>query len=275
MNERGTSRGRNVAPFVPANSSRKRDSEVSSQFAVRRFAAARAGFLLREYARLQETASPSGALGDSTTQRGAESDAIAPADANAETSPSLSGTTAVDVSTEEIECRIAEAEQRGREAGQAELVAALDHAIAALDAAGRAVQDAQLDLERRAIVPLAQASFHMGSELARQALADANGLQRYLATVTSAIQSQMGEEGTSASMAIPEVRLNPEDLSLLEGASVKPTSITLVADPLVPRAGAIVSHENKVVDDRFENRMRFAKEAVLAAAADLLREAPS
>jgi hypothetical protein len=29
------------------------------------------------------------------------------------------------------------------------------------------------------------------------------------------------------------------------------------------------------VDDRFENRVRFAKEAVLSAAADLLRETPS
>jgi flagellar biosynthesis/type III secretory pathway protein FliH len=74
---------------------------------------------------------------------------------------------------------------------------------------------------------------------------------------------------------VVEVRVNPEDLAVLERASLRPSSITLIADPLVPRSGAIASSENKVVDDRFENRIRFAKEAVLAAAADLLREAPS
>jgi len=43
----------------------------------------------------------------------------------------------------------------------------------------------------------------------------------------------------------------------------------------VPRAGAIASSADKVVDDRFENRIRATQEAVLAAAADLLRETPA
>jgi len=208
-------------------------------------------------------------------EAGAMAESFSYGEASAELFEASTEFTSIGVSAEEVERLVAEAEQRGREAGKAELVTALDHAIAALDAAGRAVSDAQADLERRSIVPLAQASFHIGSELARQVLSDAAGLQRYLEAVTSAIQPNVGEAESPASMAKLEVRLNPEDLALLERASFKPSSITLISDPLVPRAGAIASSENKVVDDRFENRVRFAKEAVLAAAADLLREAPA
>ena len=125
------------------------------------------------------------------------------------------------------------------------------------------------------MVPLAQASLQIGSELARQALADASGLQRYLESVTTALQPGNSDADPAAVKPVVEVRVNPEDLAVLERASLRPSSITLIADPLVPRSGAIASSENKVVDDRFENRIRFAKEAVLAAAADLLREAPS
>lgn len=125
------------------------------------------------------------------------------------------------------------------------------------------------------VVPLAQASLQIGSELARQVLADASGLQRYLESVTTALQPGNSDSDLPAAMSMVEVRVNPEDLAVLERASSRPSSITFIPDPLVPRSGAIASCENKVVDDRFENRMRFAKEVVLATAADLLREAPS
>jgi hypothetical protein len=271
----GSSRARKAAPFVPANGIRKPELSASTQFAARDFAAKRAGFLLREYARQQEDLGSSGATMELGAEAGAMAESFSYGEASAELFEASTEFTSIGVSSEEVERLVAEAEQRGREAGKAELVTALDHAIAALDAAGRAVSDAQADLERRSIVPLAQASFHIGSELARQVLSDAAGLQRYLEAVTSAIQPNVGEAESPASMAKLEVRLNPEDLALLERASFKPSSITLISDPLVPRAGAIASSENKVVDDRFENRVRFAKEAVLAAAADLLREAPA
>jgi len=271
----GSSRARKAAPFVPANSIRRPDPGAATQFSARDFAAKRAGFLLREYARQQEDMGASSAVMELGAAEGAVAESFSYGEGSAELFEASTEFTSIGESAEEIERRVAEAEQRGREAGKAELVAALDHAIAALDAAGRAVSEAQAELERRSIVPLAQASFHIGSELARQVLSDAAGLQRYLEAVTSAIQPNNGDAESSASMAILEVRLNPEDLALLERASFKPSSITLVADPLVPRAGAIASSDNKVVDDRFENRVRFAKEAVLAAAADLLREAPA
>lgn len=276
MSETITLRRHQRVPFAPVNSIRKSDSDPAGQFAARHFAVKRAGFILREYARQQEdprTASVSDEAQSATIESFKESsldNLAAEASFEPSASPLPSG-----ISQEEADRRVAEAEQRGREAAQAEWVAALDQAIAALDAAGRAVGDAHRDLERRMVVPLAQASLQIGSELARQALADASGLQRYLESVTTALQPGNSDADPAAVKPVVEVRVNPEDLAVLERASLRPSSITLIADPLVPRSGAIASSENKVVDDRFENRIRFAKEAVLAAAADLLREAPS
>ena len=276
MSETITLRRHQRVPFAPVNSIRKSDSDPAGQFAARHFAVKRAGFILREYARQQEdprTASVSDEAQPATIESFKESsldNLAAEASFEPSASPLPSG-----ISQEEVDRRVAEAEQRGREAAQAEWVAALDQAIAALDAAGRAVGDAHRDLERRMVVPLAQASLQIGSELARQALADASGLQRYLESVTTALQPGNSDADPAAVKPVVEVRVNPEDLAVLERASLRPSSITLIADPLVPRSGAIASSENKVVDDRFENRIRFAKEAVLAAAADLLREAPS
>jgi hypothetical protein len=277
VSETITLRRHKRVPFAPVNSIRKPDADPAGQFAARHFAVKRAGFILREYARQQEdprTAVTSDDAQSTTLQSLKESsrdELVADVSFESATSPQpISG-----ISQEEVDRRVAEAEQRGRELAQAEWVAALDHAIAALDSAGRAVGDAQRDLERRMVVPLAQASLQIGSELARQVLAGGPGLQRYLESVTAALQPSPADSQSSSTHPSVEVRINPEDLAVLERASQRPSSVTFISDPLVPRSGAIASSENKVVDDRFENRMRFAKEAVLAAAADLLREAPS
>ena len=268
---------RERGPFVPADPMRKAEPESQQRFAARHFAAQRAGFLLREHRRQQtspidaaDAPSADGAFRDALGGTGHDlsemrSDTIAPP------GPPV----ATGVPHEEVERLVAEAEQRGRAEGQAALVTVLDQAIAALDAAGRAVGETQDGLERRWIVPLAQASLHIGGELARQSLTDAGGLQRYIEAVTAALRPRDHGADHDSPASPVEVRLNPEDLAVLERASFRPAAITLVADPLVPRAGAIASSDDKVVDDRFENRVRFAKEAVLAAAADLLREAPS
>ena len=155
---------------------------------------------------------------------------------------------------------------KGAEA-QAEFAASLDQAMAALESIGRVVAETHADLERRLVVPLAQASFRIGNELARQTLSDAPGLSRYLDAVVAAVDLPVGD-------AVLEVRMNPQDLELLGRSRVTSPSLRLIADPLVPRAGAIASSADKVVDDRFENRIRATQEAVLAAAADLLRETP-
>lgn len=264
---------RKKGPFVPATAIRNSDGAVS-HFAARHFAAKRAGFLLREYARQQASPSVEAISGGLVKPEVSSPEEITLIESATGLSPQPSIATGVaGVTEDELERRVAEAEQRGREVGQSELVLALDQAIAALDAAARAVSEAQTDLERRCVVPLAQAGFHLGGELARQVLGDAAGLQRYLDAVMSAIKPVQGESETPS--VLLNVRMNPEDLALLERASFRPASFNLIADPLVPRAGVIVSADNKVIDDRFENRLRFAKEAALAAAADLLREAPS
>ena len=277
MSEQTNSRRHKRAPFVPVDTLRKSEADPTGQFAARHFAVKRAGFILREYARQQE--SPLGAsINDdaqpATLEKSAESatsEGVNETSAHAPTNaPPVAG-----IPQEEVDLLVAEAEQRGRDSAQAEWIATLDQAIAALDAAGRAVGDVHRDLERRMVVPLAQASLQIGSELARQVLTDAAGLQRYIESVIATIQPGNTDADLSAATAMVEVRVNPEDLALLERASLRPSSITFIADPLVPRAGAIASSENKVVDDRFENRLRFAKEAVLATAADVLREAPS
>jgi len=277
VSETITLRRHQRVPFAPVNSIRKSDSDPAGQFAARHFAVKRAGFILREYARQQEdprTASVGDEAQSATIESFKES-SLGNVAVEASFEASTNFLPSSGLSQEEVDRLVADAEQRGREASQAEWVAALDQAIAALDAAGRSVGDVHRDLERRMVVPLAQASLQIGSELARQVLAEASGLQRYLEAVTTALQPENSDEDPSAVKPVVEVRVNPEDLAVLERASLRPSSITLISDPIVPRSGAIASRDNKVVDDRFENRVRFAKEAVLAAAADLLREAPS
>jgi flagellar biosynthesis/type III secretory pathway protein FliH len=277
VSEQTNSRRHKRAPFVPVDTLRKSEADPTGQFAARHFAVKRAGFILREYARQQE-GPLSASINDDAQLATIGSSIELPTSEfvnDLSANSSTSGQPASGIPQEEVDRLVAEAEQRGRDSAQAEWIATLDQAIAALDAAGRAVGDAHRDLERRMVVPLAQASLQIGSELARQVLADATGLKRYIESVIATIQPGNTDADLSAATAMVEVRVNPEDLALLERASLRPSSITFIADPLVPRAGAIASSENKVVDDRFENRLRFAKEAVLATAADVLREAPS
>jgi flagellar biosynthesis/type III secretory pathway protein FliH len=242
--------------FVPADSIRRADASAVTAFAARHFAVRRAGFLLREYARQQQPEEPSVAPPDAPSPESAEGSPDAGTDGTATTTQ------------EELERLLAEAEQRGRDAAQAEFVAALDQAMAALESVGRAVAETHADLERRLVVPLAQASFRIGNELARQTLSDGAGLGRYLEAVVAAVDLPTAD-------TVLEVRMNPQDLDILGRSRTVAPSLRLIADPLVPRAGAIASSADKVVDDRFENRIRATQEAVLAAAADLLRETPA
>jgi hypothetical protein len=244
--------------FVPTDSIRRADDSTVTAFAARHFAVRRAGFLLREYARQQEPeAEQSSGTAVASTDSFGEEFAGEIGDNLGTARPSQ----------EEIDQWVAEAERRGRDMAQAEFAASLDQAMAALESIGRVVAETHADLERRLVVPLAQASFRIGNELARQTLSDAPGLGRYLDAVVAAVDLPVGD-------AVLEVRMNPQDLELLGRSRVTSPSLRLIADPLVPRAGAIASSADKVVDDRFENRIRATQEAVLAAAADLLREVP-
>lgn len=277
MIDRSASVLRPHGAFVPAGSVRRHDAPASATFAARHFAAKRAGFLLREYARQQEN--PSDVLPELTviSADGAFDGEIVSIEPIGDDPIEIVALSDIPggISPEEVERQVSEAEQRGRAMAQTEFLAVLDQAMAALDAAGRAVTEMQADLERRLVVPLAQASFNIGSELARQVLADSEGLQKYLAAVVTAVNPPTGESVTAVTTPALEIRMNAEDLEILQQAAVQLSTLRLVADPLVPRAGAIATGGDKVVDDRLENRLREVREAVLSAAADLLREAPA
>ncbi len=260
---------RRRAGFVPTDSLQRARQPAEAIFAARHFAAKRAGFLLRELARQQASDSVQAAvdggdaaeLSEITTGDGA----FVPVEVD------IGFDTAGFVDPAEVERQVAEAEARGRTQAAAEFAAALDQSIAVLDAAGRELLKMQSEMERKMIVPLAQSSLHIGSELARQALLGEAQLAQYLESVMAA----MG--GTSGEVAREHLtlRLNPQDVIVLERAQYKPETLTLVADPTVPAAGVIVNGGDKVVDDRFENRLRDMREAVLAAVAELQRESLS
>lgn len=244
-------------------------SSVETTFSARHFAARRAGFLLRELARQYEQP-PSQELSELTTITPAVTATAVPADGAGEIAAPVPPVPA-GPSPEEIEHLVTEAEERGRSRAMAELTTALDQAISALDAAGRNVVQMQGEIERQMVVPLAQASLHIGSELARQALLDAPGLGKYLDAVAASMAN--ATEGRTESPIV--VHMNPGDLAILERASRQPEFLRFISDPLVPSGGVTASSGDKVADDRFENRLREIRELVLAVAADIRREGAS
>jgi flagellar biosynthesis/type III secretory pathway protein FliH len=261
-----------ATPFVASETLRRRDNDGSASFAARHFAIRRAGFLLREHAK--QMAAPAQFADDMAI--------ITPADdvpdLLIESIDSSSTEELVDLmpigsgpSEEEIEAKIAEAERRGRNAALAEMASALDSAMLALDAAARELAERQAALEREMVVPLARASLDIGAQIARQNLQSEDGLARYLQVVQTslhdALDSSLGEGQTILA------RLHPEDVSLLERANERPAHIHLQSDPLVARGGVILGAGDKVIDDRFENRVREIREAALAAAAEVMRDA--
>jgi vacuolar-type H+-ATPase subunit E/Vma4 len=259
---------RPAGSFKPAGVFGREKSSAQAAFAARHFAVKRAGFLLRELARQYEEPAGDELPELATITHAAADDSAGGAGGQASAEPAVA--VATGPTPEEIQRLVTEAEERGRAQAKAELAAALDQAIVALDAAGRTLVQMQGEVERRLIVPLAQASLHIGSELARQALLEGDGLARYLDAVADSIKPA-GEHDTDAAIA---VHMNPDDLAVLERASRRPEFLRLVPDALVPSGGVTASSGDKVIDDRFENRVREIRERVLGLAADLRREVP-
>lgn len=260
-----------ATPFVASETLRRRDSDGTASFAARHFAIRRAGFLLREHAK--QMAAPAQFADDIAV--------ITPAD----DIPELLIEPVVDSSSEElvdlmpieagpteeeIAARIAEAEQRGRNAALAEMASALDAAMLALDAAASELAKKQASLEREMVLPLARASLDIGAQIARQNLQSEEGLARYLQVVQFALDE--ASDSSAGETQIVLARLHPEDVALLERANERPANIRLQADPLVARGGVILGAGDKVIDDRFENRVREIREAALSAAAEVMRD---
>lgn len=260
-----------ATPFVASETLRRRDSDGTASFAARHFAIRRAGFLLREHAK--QMAAPAQFADDIAV--------ITPADdipdLLIEPIVESSSEELVDLmpieagpTEEEIAAKIAEAEQRGRNAALAEMASALDAAMLALDAAAGELAKKQASLEREMVLPLARASLDIGAQIARQNLQSDEGLARYLQVVQSALDET--SDSSAGESQIVLARLHPEDVALLERANERPANIRLQADPLVARGGVILGAGDKVIDDRFENRVREIREAALSAAAEVMRD---
>jgi len=255
--------------FKPAGDLPRGRSGAEIAFAARHFAVRRAGFLLRELARQQ--AGPANAeFSEFTTVTSAEAFDEGMADGDPEMPFEVVSLAEVPggVSADEHARLVAEAEERGRTTAASEFAAALDQAIAALDTAGRTLSQTQAEYERNMVVPLAQASLHIAGELARQVLADEAGLAQYLESVSATLEQSRVDDADS----LITIRMNPEDVALLDRASRKPEYLRLLADAVVPRGGVIAASGDKAIDDRFENRVHEIREAVLAAMAELRRE---
>jgi len=255
--------------FKPAGNLPRGQSGAEAAFAARHFAVRRAGFLLRELARQQE-APADAELPEFATITSAEE--FTAGMAGDEVAMPLEVVSLADMSggiaAEEHERLVAEAEERGRMTAANEFAAALDQAIAALDTAGRTLSQMQTEFERNMVVPLAQASLHIAGELARQVLTDEAGLARYLESVSATLEQARVDDANS----LVTIRMNPEDVALLDRSSRKPEHLRLLADAVVPRGGVIAASGDKAIDDRFENRVHEIREAVFAAMAELRRE---
>ncbi len=267
-------KSKSPTPFLAADVLRRRDDE-SAAFAARHFAIRRAGFLLREHAKQQsEPPVPFEEEAIITSADEIPELLIEPA-FDAADSP-VSELVPAGPTEEEIAARIAQAEQqgeqRGREAAMAEIAAALDSAIVALDAAAQALDAERVKLERDCVVPLARAGIELGSQLARQSLATAAGLERYIELVAETLAQKAQTDASVLPTTPIVVRLNPEDVALLERGNRRPAMLQFQADPLVARGGVILGRGDQVIDDRLENRLREVRELALSAAAEVLRD---
>jgi flagellar assembly protein FliH len=126
-------------------------------------------------------------------------------------------------------------------------------ALGVLAAAARAAQarvapvlaDAERALHEAAIA-LAEAV--LAVELSDGTTAAAAALARVRAA------AEMADEVT--------VRLNPEDLALLDGAGTLPPAVVLVADPTLGRGEAFATHADGWLDGRIDEALRRARSAL-------------
>jgi flagellar biosynthesis/type III secretory pathway protein FliH len=253
-------------------------------FSSKQFAANRAGFLLREYAR--QGIAPSA----DNTQAGGLSQGLNialqadPNNTDAVTAEHLDGQknqelrrqetlAALTVQVPEFSAQgVAEqvnsAYQDGRNAALHEMQSAIDQAMIALASAADALATRYQELEQQLIVPVAKSGVELAGILARRQLAKPEILQAYLEQVLSSLSAHESTDVIS-------VRMNPSDYQLLSGSLPAQTSLKLVEDAQVAAGGVLVSGGDQVIDDRFERRLREVQEAALAIAADVLRDQAS
>lgn len=263
-------------PFKPSEVL-KRDPNRAA-FASKQFAANRAGFLLREYARqiitpppvtndpeLAEITPAGVGLEEATAQMTVnEAAAIDLIGLQHQTLAALNEPVA-EFSAQLVTQQVQTAYQEGRSTALHEMQGAIDQAMIALTAAADALAKRYDELEKQLVIPVAKSGVELASLLARQHLATPEHLHAYLDQVLSNLNANDGNESIS-------VRMSPTDYALLSKSLPAGSSLKLIEDSQVSAGGVLVSGGDQVVDDRFERRLREVQEAALAVAADVLRD---
>jgi len=253
-------------------------------FSSKQFAANRAGFLLREYAR--QGISPSDDISQSTVssntldadlhndQNHLSSTGVDQADQvearEVRRQQTLTALTShlPEFSAQAVAEQVNNSYQDGRNSALQEMQSAIDQAMIALASAADALASRYNELERQLIVPVAKSGVELAGILARRQLATPESLQVYLDQVLSSLSVHDSKDVIS-------VRMNPSDYQLLSGSLPAETSLKLIEDTQVGAGGVLVSGGDQVIDDRFERRLREVQEAALAVAADVLRDQAS
>lgn len=257
--------------FKPSEMLRRDPTRVS--FSSKQFAANRAGFLLREYARqvIEQPPEPAVAVESEGSSESAASESTASADIKLErqrAATALLNEPIPEFSAQTVANQVASAHQAGRTEALHEMQSAIDNAMVALSAAADALATRYAELERQLVIPVAKSGVELASRLARRSLADPETLKNYLDQVVNSMSH-------SESDSMVSVRMSPSDYALLSKSLPADSHLKLVEDPQVSAGGVLVSGGDQVVDDRFERRLREVQEAALAIAADVLRELPT
>lgn len=165
-----------------------------------------------------------------------------------------------------LQQQLQQAETRGRQLALQEIAGAMDSLAAALDAAGAQLNRRAQELERALVRPFTAAAVELATELARQKLMSASGLQAYIEHVLESVREAALVEPTTVAL-----HMHPRDIATLGPAAQSLAEVRLVADELVSPGGVSLKQADTVIDDSFESRLRELRETALSTAADLLR----
>ena len=232
-----------------------------SRFAAVHFAARRANFILREHVKATEESNELKIPQEEAKPAQERPEAVAKT--LEELDPNLRL-----IPESVLEQKVKEAEERGRNKAITEMGASVESALTALSLAGQEYDLARRELEKNIVIPFSKACIAAAEKIARFALETEHGMERYLAAVEAeVIQADRGAPEQEEKYLI---HLNSSDLNLLKNFSSERTSY-LVSDDAISRGGALIKFGDKIVDDRFDNRLREIKEKLLALVSDLMR----
>ena len=263
-----------TSPFVPHSRSRAAGDTEKATFAARHFAARRAGFLLREYARQADAPIVEDLAGSESKIEGIGVSDVSTISIEPKSDPDHELGT-VDESQQpmpDIESLIASAESRGRAAAISELSAIMEASIVSLSSAAEAFSIAKDQLQSRLIITLSKGCVELAEQIARASLSTSEGFVSYFSNVVSAaISSQRVASERLADNGSCKVRMNPGDVERLMQSESKFPELQIVPDESVSVGGVIINIDNKVLDDRFEGRVQEVRDALEASTSEMVR----